>query len=324
MLEAARVLFNRLRTEPDLQALIDEQEPETLHLDFKESPTNPSANQIRERDALLAKALSGFANSDGGVLILGVADNPRELRPIQDLVAFDQRVNELLSRVVSFPVLGAETRRIDARAGGGSGYLVVLIPASDLAPHRSQKDHRYYFRTGDSFLPMEHWQVADAFGRRHRPVLHLHIRLGTARQGERVSEILAWVGVKNVGRGLARFPAVDFGRRDGLFRWDEEEQARMFTGGIGPSMADDPAHFRGSANDVIHGGDVLQLLALRATVPQDGFFDLPEDFALSVSARLAAEGFPWAERRVSLTKQDLNNLLAGHTTTCRCTDFESA
>jgi predicted HTH transcriptional regulator len=72
-------IFNTLNSISDLQTFIDN-EPESLYVDFKEvaNPTNPmKQNDDKEN---FAKALSGFANSNGGVLIWGVREEKNSLK----------------------------------------------------------------------------------------------------------------------------------------------------------------------------------------------------------------------------------------------------
>ena len=146
-------------------------ENESLYLDYKAFPNNSPLEKDTAFLKLLAKAISGFANANGGVLVIGINDKTRGPEPVVGLAAFAATLEEQLSRLVAFAVEGVETRSIRASTGVDEGFLVIRVPASGLAPHRSQKDHKYYRRTGESFVPMEHYEVADVFGRRHQPVL---------------------------------------------------------------------------------------------------------------------------------------------------------
>jgi hypothetical protein len=162
----AEAIFSAISDEHDIVRLIDEAEAERLHLDFKRRPQPGDLRKV------LGKALSGFANSDGGVLVFGVREQNGAwgADPIADLAAFESQVNELLARAVSYPVPGVQTKRVPASET--SGYLAVLVPQSDLAPHQAVDTKHYHRRHGDSFPPMEHYEVADAFGlldRTYRP-----------------------------------------------------------------------------------------------------------------------------------------------------------
>jgi len=71
---------------------------EKLHFDYKEK-NDRSKPELDESDKKnLAKALSGFANSGGGVLLWGVDEEPRpKLKPITAIEEFLKRLLDLLA-----------------------------------------------------------------------------------------------------------------------------------------------------------------------------------------------------------------------------------
>jgi len=79
-MDRARELFKRLEAGglAALERLPAEEEPESLFLDYKRSATAAGDPGLHRNDREnLSKALSGFANSEGGLLIWGV-DSRRE------------------------------------------------------------------------------------------------------------------------------------------------------------------------------------------------------------------------------------------------------
>jgi predicted HTH transcriptional regulator len=167
----------------DLQRFVSDQQEENLHLDFK----NLSDGDIKSGDDKhnFAKALSGFANSDGGIVVWGVdarkdevgVDCAQQLSPIANVAALLPRLNSLTSDLVSPSVEGVE-HRVLLTQPDGRGCAATIIPRSDSGPHMAKAGlDRYYKRSGDSFLKMEHFEVADMFGRRPNPdSLHGHRR----------------------------------------------------------------------------------------------------------------------------------------------------
>lgn len=114
---------------------------EDLHLDFKAvAGPNLSADDRRS----LAIALSGFANSDGGLIVWGVDARPNAqgidcasaTRQIPNVQLCLIRLNEFTGRCVSPLIDGVLHRAIEA--GRGSGFCVSLIPASQSGPHMAK------------------------------------------------------------------------------------------------------------------------------------------------------------------------------------------
>lgn len=88
---------------------------ENLHLDFK----TLASSHLRSADDKhnFAKALSGFANSDGGIVVWGVdarkdaqgVDCAQQLKPIAEVAVLVPRLNSLTSDLVS-PSVGHRSR----------------------------------------------------------------------------------------------------------------------------------------------------------------------------------------------------------------------
>ncbi|MFJ9521869.1 helix-turn-helix domain-containing protein [Kitasatospora sp. NPDC101801] len=151
------------KTEADLQAAVDGGLfEENHHLDLKKAPSNKGDNRELARD------LSSFA-VDGGTLIIGVQENKDErtfeLAP-QPLNGLAEKV-EQVARTLPDPPLTVLTEEIYSAADDGTGYLVVHIPASPVAPH--MVDNRYFgrgdktkYQMGDSEVVALHQQRRDS------------------------------------------------------------------------------------------------------------------------------------------------------------------
>lgn len=171
----------------------------------------------------LARALSGFANSSGGLIIWGVEarknndgiDCATALKEIDRVALLLSRLNELTGDGVD-PTVPGVRHRIIPGTGDGKGFAVSLIPESDTGPHMSKLgEDRYYKRSGDSFYKMEHYDIADMFFRRRRP--NLVVTVKTKGIGAEASIIL---GLRNEGRATARAPYLAI-RCNGPFRRSE-------------------------------------------------------------------------------------------------------
>ncbi len=153
----------------DIQALIDNHAEESVHLELKR------ANALsRENADKITKTLSAFANSDGGVVIYGVAE--------QDHVASDYSFVDgniittehisLFARYVQPAIDGLTIYPIRRDDDFSKSIYVVKVPRSDKAPHMA-KDHRYYKRNNVESIPMEDFDVKDVMNRIHNPKLGL-------------------------------------------------------------------------------------------------------------------------------------------------------
>lgn len=199
-----------------IQRYVAEHEEENVNLDFK---TVSRAEMAKDDRANYAKALSGFANSIGGLIIWGVdarknddgVDCAQVLKLIDNLPLFMSRLNDLEGQMVTPLVEGVCHKEVRANQGSQQGYAVSLIPESDSGPHMAKGgEDRYYKRSGSSLYRMEHFDLEDMFGRRQKPSLRLNHRVigeSTISFGSNLTrEGAVILGIENTGRGLARFP----------------------------------------------------------------------------------------------------------------------
>jgi hypothetical protein len=206
--------FESFRTEADLQRLVDDREQENIHLEFKKKKER--GHELHESDKFqFSRALSGFANSDGGILIWGVGtaaeDRASALVPIDNVGEFQGRLKKILLNAVQ-PMV--DQVRIETVASSGlesSGYVSCLIPASDKAPHRAMLASREYFkRSTEGFYRLEHFDLEDMFGRRPVPRLELSARIiqsgSIGGGGSEQYKGLAVLAITNSGRGSAKAP----------------------------------------------------------------------------------------------------------------------
>jgi len=257
----------------DLDQYLAELQEENLHLDFK-TLAGPGLKASDDRQNL-AKALSGFANSDGGVIVWGVdarkntdgVDCATSLRPIAGVAALVSRLNGLTSDMVNPTVDGIQHRVVHQDADA-SGFAATLVPRSDAGPHMAKAGlDRYYKRSGDSFLKMEHFDVADMFGRRPRPSLALFYTITAAGrkciEGRIVVMLRIVLGIENSGRGIARAPYL-------AVKSERPLQVSAYgVDGFGhdglPRLAShDPSYvkFGGMADTVIHPNTSREVLTL--------------------------------------------------------------
>ena len=79
MRNPAKEIFDGLNSEANLMAMITNQ-VENLYVDFKTKMNHTMKDVDQDLQKILSKAISGFANADGCVIIIGV-DAPQNQTP---------------------------------------------------------------------------------------------------------------------------------------------------------------------------------------------------------------------------------------------------
>lgn len=294
-----------------IHRFVAEGQEENLHLEFKtvKSPNLKSDDDKRN----LTRSLSGFANSDGGLVVWGVTakkganevDCATDLAPVADAALLLSRLNELTSDLVSPMVDGVEHRLV-LEGGGPSGYAVSHVPRSDIGPHMAS-DNRYYKRSGDSFVRLEHFDVADMFGRRAHPVLRLVGRVhfgGGYRRANGVTHLDFEVifAIENTGRGSAYAPyvAVDVCDSYAVSQYGIDGNMNEGLPRL-PSRRPDVVVYGARADTVIHPGTTCDVFAVKGDLVA-GLTYLPD---LLVAYQLAADGAPLRTDTVRITGSEM-------------------
>ncbi len=177
--------------ETAIDEFIVARQSEELFLDFKRSADSGKGmggKVIHSTDRNnLAKAISGFGNSEGGVVVWGVdasvdvdfADVAKTKKPIKNIKRFVSWLEGAISGCTVPAHIGVEHYGIDT--GSGNGFVATYIPKSEIAPHQCVFDSRYYMRAGSSFLPVPHAVLAGMFGRRPQPTIFCNFAYEPAR-----------------------------------------------------------------------------------------------------------------------------------------------
>jgi len=263
----AEILFQQLKNVSAIKGLIGQSEDS--HFDCKEWPSTDEESQKK----MFAKAACGLTNADGGVLVIGMKAESRRkdepdivtaMAPVSDTAFVKSRVLNLIGNLVEPGIVGVRAREVKESQGSRSGFVIVYLPASEGAPRRSKKDWKFYRRIGNGTFPMEYGQIEDMFGKRPNARLELsleHAKFGPSGFDQRMHRIFR-LGLKNVGRGLAKFPSIRFQRACGLIP--------VMTGIDGNCSTGLPIHasegewiiFRGGIDSVIFPDEVLQITML--------------------------------------------------------------
>lgn len=216
----AHDLFERLRTGSvaALDELIADREPESLFLDFKRSPNEGRATSLAQEDNKnLSKAISGFANSGGGVIVWGVdcrrGEDGNEVatkHPLENAAGFNTKLQAAISRTTFPPHPGVEVLAIQESSGSPAGYVAVHVPQSFIGPIRSVTSNHYHMRTGSDFGIVSHDVLAGLFGRQPLPSVELNVIYYPARLDSRPDHFTIAFGlaVVNTGTVLGERPYI--------------------------------------------------------------------------------------------------------------------
>jgi hypothetical protein len=167
-------------TKEKLERLIADQVEESLTLEYKSAASLVKGND--RATAEITKDVSAFANSSGGVLIYGIAEDRgrRYLPGLIDPVHRTDISKEWLEQII---------QGIQPRIGGLAIHpvtvdearqqlcYVVEIPQSHTA-HQA-RDHKYYKRHNFNVLAMEDYEVRDVMRRKTHPRISASIFVNT-------------------------------------------------------------------------------------------------------------------------------------------------
>ena len=159
--EALHMVKRERWTEDDIDALSPE---EPAAFDRKSGMLLDDQNKFRNS---VAKELSAFANTGGGSLIIGVADDgtPDGLEPMVGKTRVRDWIEQVVPHLLDYALSDFRVHTVIKREDGTSripeGKEVIVIDVGDsaLAPHQSIRDHTYYHRQGGRAVPARHFYL---------------------------------------------------------------------------------------------------------------------------------------------------------------------
>lgn len=194
-----------------VRSLVEERQTEQYFLDFKRSTNQGSTPRLADRDRNnLARAISGFGNSEGGLLIWGIdcseapdgADAPHSEHLLENATRFASLLTAAVTGCTVPPHTLVENHPV--LVDGERGFVVTHVPKSSLLPHQLIPDGRYFIRAGSSFLPTPHDVLAGMFGRAPRPRVFGQFTLHPPRNEGDALIIRLGLLVRNEGPTIAR------------------------------------------------------------------------------------------------------------------------
>lgn len=190
---------------------------EELFLDFKRSADNGKGKKLDSSDRKnLSKAISGFGNSEGGVIVWGIdcskdcdgADVAKAKMPLENVDRFISLLQNAILGCTLPPHNGVENYGVK-EGNDNKGYAITLIPKSLNSPHQATIDLKYYMRTGSNFSSVTHGLLSGMFGRRPQPRVCLMLTVVPAKikiRQDGTKELLCKIGImiRNNGQAIAR------------------------------------------------------------------------------------------------------------------------
>jgi predicted HTH transcriptional regulator len=171
MVDYGRDLFDELQSArwALVEGWLTRTEPETLHLEFKlkENPSTPTIDDADKKQ--VARTLSAFANTEGGLLVLGIDagggthggfDRVTRIAPIANVETFGGALERRLRSFTEPPIAGLRVTSVE-NPGTRTGVVGVYVPRSNGGPHRvvgatSDSNERYYMRTASGAQTISH------------------------------------------------------------------------------------------------------------------------------------------------------------------------
>lgn len=169
----------------DLRNLIASQVPESATLEYKAAAALQRDDNRKTSE--LTKDVSAFANSGGGTLVYGIAEDKDQHIPLSLDGGCDPKsiTKEWLEQIINSQI----QRRIDgvrinpvpldAQPGSRVAY-VIYVPQSLRAPHQAA-DKKFYKRFNFQSVPMEEYEIRDVARRQETPdlrVVYTHVEPG--------------------------------------------------------------------------------------------------------------------------------------------------
>lgn len=177
MEDAAKRIYDSLNSYKDLESLILEGESEGLYLECK-APTKPKLS--REQKQKLAIAVSGFNNTEGGVIIWGISTTNKahdgldiiaQIEPIGNCKGFLKIIETTIPTLTIHPITNFKNKIITKKKKDTKGIVITYIPKTVSDPVLNNKDNVFYFRCGDRFEPLPYELIKKLFAATSVPIL---------------------------------------------------------------------------------------------------------------------------------------------------------
>lgn len=176
MSDASKELFDSTCDWTRLEQMISGGEAESLYYECK-APSDPKVG--KDTRLHLAKACSGFANTNGGIIIYGMSttkhghsglDVMTQLEPIGNVKSFAQQIENAIPSLTT-PSFMCSVKVVRQNASDTRGIVLVHIPKAQSDPVQSNVDSLFYYRSGDDFVVAPYEMIKRLFAATESPDL---------------------------------------------------------------------------------------------------------------------------------------------------------
>jgi hypothetical protein len=207
--------------------------------DAKQEPTDPDKNKRKqELLRIWSKAMSGFANAGGGVVVWGLVAKPDPVSKIDKVIdeqlvsdpeALENELRKLQGETTDPPLGGVLYRAFEAVDTNGKpgGFLVCYMPEGPFKPYRQRAcDQQYFYRFGESTRVMPTHMLRQLFYPRATSTFFAQGHFEWKHREPTHAIMEFEIGIRNKGPSTAREVAVL------VERWnlDPNEEFETFAG----------------------------------------------------------------------------------------------
>ncbi len=227
-----------------IDSLLESNYQENFYFDFKNISTQKNANKLSDDDRKnLAKAISGFSNTSGGLIIWGIADNRKSKfskKSIDYPETFMGLLNDSISKL-SLPVMSKiDSFVIKYKGESSKGYIITEIPKYYFSPVQVNpalkiKDipGKYYIRSGSDFVVANHDIISSLYSRHEQSeMVYQWAASESASYQETDNEIIcrASLILRNKGNAVLRDVWVNYTAGGVKTLLEKTAQINVFTG----------------------------------------------------------------------------------------------
>ncbi|MFC4163626.1 helix-turn-helix domain-containing protein [Epilithonimonas zeae] len=156
----------------DIENLILNEVEESIYLDFKDAPALDKSDGKRKE---IAKDISAFANSEGGIIIYGIQENNHKASAINFIdgnIYTKEWIEQVINSSIQRRISNINIYPIRKSQNINETIYLIKIPKSLDAPHLS-KDKRFYKRFNFESVMMEEYEIRNSYGRKLKSKLQI-------------------------------------------------------------------------------------------------------------------------------------------------------